>query len=178
MRRGLVACVLACGCNAASPSEPVTTAPQATIVRPAIAAPTTIDVRARAALGEAAPDKIDASPVPVLAPPDRFEAPVVMVGPEYYAIALRSGTATIAIQGTRAQHRVEGVGPIEGRSALRGTKGFVTVNEGIRSASWSEHGAAYSVDVECADAADARCASDAFVTSLVNALVYVGGGTR
>jgi hypothetical protein len=172
----MIAIALA-GCNAASPTEPVATAPQSTVIRPAIATPnTTIDPRARAALGES--DRIDQSPVPVLAPADPFESPVVMVGPEYYAISLHAGSATIAIQGTRAQHRVEGVGPIAGDRTLRSTRGFVTMNEGIRTASWMEHGAAYSVDVECADRADARCTGDAFVVSLVNALVFVGGGPR
>ena len=37
--------------------------------------------------------------------------------------------------------------------ALRGAKGFVTVNEGIRSASWMENGASYTIDVECRDPA-------------------------
>lgn len=52
------------------------------------------------------------------------------------------------------------------------------MNEGIRSASFVENGAAYTVDVECASVADARCQSDAFVVELASRLVYVGGSGR
>ena len=86
--------------------------------------------------------------------------------------------ATVALQGTRAAHRYEGVEPAAGNRELRATKGFVSVNEGIRTASWIENGAAYSVDVECSDHRDARCQSDDFLISVVTQLAYVGGSGR
>lgn len=95
---------------------------------------------------------------------------------EYYVITARVHGATLSVQGTRAAHRYEGVDPIPGNKALRSGAGFVTVNEGIRSASFIENGVAYTVDIECASNADVRCQSDAFVTELTNHLVYVGGG--
>ena len=88
--------------------------------------------------------------------------------------------ATISLQGTRAAHRYEGIEPADRQSrASRRHKGFVSVNEGIRTASWMENGAAYSVDVECSDLRnDARCQSDDFVLAVVAQLTYVGGSGR
>ncbi len=57
-------------------------------------------------------------------------------------------------------------------------RGFVSINEGIRTASWIENGAAYSVDVECSDVRDARCQSEEFLLSIVAQLTYVGGSGR
>ena len=120
------------------------------------------------------------SPVPVLAPKDLvLAAPTLVVEGEYFALSGRVGGATVALQGTRAAHRYEGVEPATGTRDLRGTKGFVSVNEGIRTASWMENGAAYSVDVECADLLhDARCQSDDFLLSVVAQLTYIGGSGR
>lgn len=149
------------------------------MVKPQVAWPaaSTIDARALASLGDAR-SQLSRSPVPVLAPPSdlELERPTVIVEGEYYVITARNRGATISIQGTRAAHRYEGVAPHPGNTSLRSGTGFVTVNEGIRSASFIENGAAYSVDVECASNQDARCTSDAFVTELTNQLVYVGGG--
>jgi hypothetical protein len=153
-----------------------------TTVRPQIAWPqTAADAHALSALGDDAPSRIARSPVPVLAPAaaDALETPTVVVGPEYYAISGHAHGATITIQGTRAQHEVQGIAPIEGDHAIRRAKGFVTVNEGIRVASWSENGASYSVDVECGDPMnDARCTSESFVLGLAERLAFVGGGGR
>lgn len=152
------------------------------VVKPNVSWPatSTIDERALASLGDAR-SQLSRSPVPVLAPSpegfrDGLERPTVIVEGEYYVITARSHGATISIQGTRAAHRYEGVDAHPGNTTLRKGTGFVTVNEGIRSASFIENGVAYSVDVECASNADARCTSDAFVTEITNQLVYVGGG--
>lgn len=119
------------------------------------------------------------SPVPVLAPGDRrLATPTLVVEGEYFALTGRADGATISLQGTRAAHRYEGVEPIRGNRDLRGAKGFVSVNEGIRTASWIENGAAYSVDVECSDHRDARCQSDEFLVSIVTQLTYIGGSER
>jgi hypothetical protein len=151
-----------------------------------------IDERALAALGKSAREGKDAltsgelsaliarSPVPVLAPSRLvLTSPTLVVEGEYFALSGRLDGATIALQGTRAAHRYEGLEPVAGDRDLRATKGFVSVNEGIRTASWMENGAAYSVDVECADVVnDARCASDDFLLSVVAQLAYVGGSGR
>ena len=138
-----------------------------------------VDARALEQLGDAR-SQLARSPVPVLAPNAevRLERPTIVVEGEFYSITGRVAGATINIQGTRAAHDYEGVAPHPGNRALRSGKGFVTENEGIRSASFMENGAAYSVDVECASADDARCKNDGFVVALVNRLVYVGGAGR
>ncbi len=156
----------------------------ATIVRPSVAWPPKgmLDARALASLGRDDDDiraRLAQSPVPVLAPKDLvLGTPTLVVESEYYALTGRVAGATIALQGTRAAHRHQGVEPASGNRDVRGTKGFVSVNEGIRTVSWIENGAAYSVDVECADLRDARCASDQFVLEVVDQLTFVGGAGR
>lgn len=191
MKRGSLAAAsalsLVLACNGATTGSsdappPVSTSTlSASTVKPAITWPSAdaIDPRALDVLGDAR-SQLSRSPVPVLAPNGdlRLERPTVIVEGEYYAITARVTGATISVQGTRAAHRYEGVDPHPGNRALRKGKGFVTINEGIRSASFVENGAAYTVDVECASASDARCQSDAFVVELVERLAYVGGAGR
>lgn len=165
------------GCRESSSSGVHASTTTDGIVKPAIQTPKVApDEGVLASLGVDR-ERIARSPVPVLAARG-LESPVVMIESEYYAISAHAGTASIAIQGTRTAHRYEGVAPVEGNRALRGGRGFVTLNEGIRSASFMENGVAYSVDVECATAGDPKCTSDAFVVNLVDSLVYVGGGAR
>ena len=157
-------------------------------VRPSVAWPSasTVDERTLASLGrEATKGELEVraliarSPVPVLAPKDLVLAsPTLVVEGEYFALTGRVDGTTIALQGTRAAHRYEGIEPAAGTRSLRATKGFVSVNEGIRTASWIENGAAYSVDLECADPRDARCQNDDFLLSIVTQLTYIGGSGR
>ncbi len=188
MRNGpaLIAGVLLLfACNAPTPSEaPVAVSAQQTtepkIVKPQITWGTAgaVDPRAVANLGDSAASAARA-PVPVLAPTNvTLENATLVVEGEYYALSGRVHGATIAIQGTRAQHRHPGVEPAQGNRMLRGQRAFVSVNEGIRTSSWMENGAAYSVDVECADAADTRCTSDAFVISITENLANAGGSGK
>jgi hypothetical protein len=160
-------------------------------VRPAVAWPAaaSIDERALLSLSQGS-TKTEAevralvarSPVPVLAPKElRLRAPTLVVEGEYYALTGRDEGATVSLQGTRAAHRYDGVEPVAGNRELRGDariRGFVSTNEGIRTASWIENGAAYSVDVECSDARDERCTSDAFLLSVVAQLTFIGGSGR
>jgi hypothetical protein len=177
---GLALALALAACNgspAASDSPARVAVTTSTTVRPQIAWPARPDSAALAALGPDATN-VTRSPVPVLAPAAsaRLADPHVIVDAEYYAINGKLDGATVTIQGTRMQHVYQGMPKIDGDRAVRGTKGFVTVNEGIRSASWMENGASYTVDVECdSPSKDARCASDAFVLELAGALVYVGG---
>ena len=184
----------ALGCNdntAATVSAPPVSTTTSRLTRGTVTWPeaSKIDERALAALREGGSSAIKSgelsalisrSPVPVLAPSRLVLASTTLVVEgEYFALSGRIAGATIALQGTRAAHRYEGLEPVAGDRDLRGTKGFVSVNEGIRTASWMENGAAYSVDVECADLVnDARCASDDFLLSVVAQLTYVGGSGR
>ena len=161
-------------------------------VRPAVAWPalSTIDDGALLALsrsGGRSEREIRAlvarSPVPVLAPHDlQLATPTLVVEGEYFALTGRVDGVTISLQGTRAAHRYEGIDPVIGNRELARlsgtTRGFVTTNEGIRTASWIENGAAYSVDVECSNAADSRCHGDGFLLSVIAQLSYVGGSGR
>ena len=164
-------------------------------VRPAVAWPAlgTIDDGALLSLSKSGgrTDReiralIARSPVPVLAPHElQLSSPTLVVEGEYFALTGRVDGATVSLQGTRAAHRYEGVDPATGNRELvrlygsaRTARGFVTTNEGIRTASWIENGAAYSVDVECSDAADSRCHGDEFLLSVIAQLSYVGGSGR
>ena len=156
------------------------------VVTPKIVWPAanTRDERAFASLG-AADSKEDESrvgamlgrsPVVVLAPTNiTFKHPTFVVGPEYYALTGHVDGLTIAIQGKRAAHRYDDIAPIPGDRVLRGGHGFVSINEGIRTTSWIENGAAYSVDVECADATDERCTAESFIVELTSHLAFAGG---
>lgn len=116
------------------------------------------------------------APIPVLAPTDRtLQAPTLSVGREYASLTGRESGTTVHVQATRAAHAYAGLRAQPGSHELRGTKGFVSVNEGIRTASWIENEVAYSVDVECAAADDARCQDDRYLLDLVAHLVVVGG---
>lgn len=184
-----VAVLLCAACHSQEPPfsrEREAPRPAHKTIAPAIAWPKeSADVRALEALSDVRDARalVARAPVPVLAPADtKLEGAALIVEGEFYALSGRIEGATINIQGTRAAYRYDGIGSVPGTHAIRcpGAQGcgFVTVNEGIRSASWTEHGAAYSVDVECAAADDARCTSDAFVTRFAEKLVYVGGAGR
>lgn len=187
----VVACVVACNetaTNVAAIGSERTPAVHTSTVRPTVAWPkaSTVDERTLTSLGRSGNGSdgevralVARSPVPVLAPKDlTLVSTTLVVEGEYFALAGHIDGATVALQGTRAAHRHEGIEPAAGDRVLRATKGFVSVNEGIRTASWVENGAAYSVDVECADARDVRCQSDDFLLSVVTQLAYVGGSGR
>jgi hypothetical protein len=172
--------VLVAACESSTPDRPVTASTDTSVVTPKVTWPreTTGDARAFAALGEPvrAKELLGRSPVPVLAPTNvTFERPTFVIGAEYYALTGRVAGATLAIQGTRAAHRYEGIAPLAGDRVLRGVRGFVSVNEGIRTMSWMENGVAYSLDVECARPSDERCSSDTFALDLVEHLAFAGG---
>jgi hypothetical protein len=183
MSKGLLSCgalaLVLAACNGSPKPTEETRVTVATTIRPAIAWPasSSLDARALAAIGS--PEIAKRSPVPVLAPSDlSLESPTLVVQSEFYSLAGWASGAKVVIQGTRKAHLYEDITVAEGDRDLKRARGFVTVNEGIRTASWRENGAAYTVDVECGTPDDARCASDDFVVSLVAHLAYVGGAGR
>jgi len=140
------------------------------------------DVRARApaALLEA----IARSPVPVLVPGDpAWLARARLYVPEDprafgYAFAGSDGDGPedarhLSVQASRIATLVPHIGRIRG-DAVRSGEGSFSVNEGVRTASWIEHGVAYSLDLECFDPAAPTC-DEATLRELVAGLVYVGG---
>lgn len=140
--------------------------------------PKTIDGVARAHLPKDEQAKVATSTVPVLVPKDGalLAVGVVMVEEVWTAFHAQAGGVTVHVAGTRLAHVHPEVPPSPGQTALRAGKGRVTVNEGIRQATFEENGVSYAVDVECARQDDARCTTDAYVVELTNALVFVGGG--
>lgn len=118
---------------------------------------------------------IHRSRVPVLVPRSLASSTRVVSTDAFVAASATIGGATVSVHATRIAHRHDSVPEAQGSHRIRAAHGFVTQNEGIWSASWVEHGAAYAIDVECVEATDARCSSDAYVLELAEDLAYVGG---
>ncbi|MEZ4311552.1 MAG: hypothetical protein R3F14_26255 [Polyangiaceae bacterium] len=137
----------------------------------------TVDARVVGALPEEAAARVRGSRVPVLLPPRAgwLSTVTVVTKPLWTTASMKAEGATIVVTASRAARRVEGVGPAEGNRAMRGARGFVTQNEGIWSASWSENGVAYSVEVECDAPSAEACASDALVMAVTEELAFAGG---
>ena len=95
-----------------------------------------------------------------------------------YAFSGHAGTKAggerhVSVQASRIATLLPNIGHIRG-SAVRSGEGSFSVNEGVRTASWIEHGVAYSLELECFDPEAANC-DDAALRELVAELVYVGG---
>jgi len=139
----------------------------------------TIDQAARERLPTAARAAVDRSPVPVLVPGDPAWLASVAVftgAPDGagYALAAHHGELGLALHASRSATLVPGVGHSRGKHRLRGVDGFISANDGIRTAAWIEHGVAYSLDLECHDPDGPGCSDDALRAAVLG-LVYVGG---
>lgn len=116
--------------------------------------------------------------VTVLMPPSRQESNVETDG-KHYSISQKEGDMTVSITGSLAQpNRAEAdidVGALKAKPAgtVRGVPVFISENEGIRTATWTEKGTAYAVDIECQAATDTRCSSPAYILDLVSSLVDI-----
>lgn len=124
---------------------------------------------------------VDRAPVPVLAPVDpgwhdlAASSPRGPGGPGAgYTFSAREDGRTLVVQGSRLARLIPGIGRHEGRDRLRGVAGFVTDNDGIKSASWIEGNTAYSLDLECDAPESPRCDLTA-LRAEVERLVFVGG---
>lgn len=137
----------------------------------------TIDHAALEALPPLAAERVAASRVPVLLPPrvEWLAAANVVTKHDWTSGSMRQSDAGVVTTARRLAHEVPGLAPVKGNRPLRRTTGFVTQNERVWVASWIENNVAYTVEVECDKASDARCADDSFVIGLANELVYVGG---
>lgn len=134
-----------------------------------------VDTRVRERLPTATLAAVDRAPVPVLAPSDpEWATPTIATPAAGYALSTRGDGRTLVVQASREARLVPGIGRHEGRDRLRGAAGYVTDNDGVKSASWIEAGAAYSVDLECDDVASPGCSVEA-LRAEVERLVLVGG---
>ncbi len=187
-RRFAVILGLTLGCNAGSSTNTPQVGPAPAAAEPKLEvqavrwpAPATIDQRVRAGLPARALATIAQAPVPVLVPPDAalLTHAQVVVEPAFYALSTRDAGVTVSLHATRMAYRHDDIATAHvAATPLRGGRGFVTVNENVRSASWVENGTSYVLDVECTNARDARCQDDAYLLGLVEHLVYVGGSGR
>lgn len=169
-------------CNAA-PSEPPGVGPRAplaaSLVMKEVVWPSaaSLDHRTRNALPPQVAERVAASRVPVLLPPraEWLAVAKLTAKPLWTSASMRHDGVTVVTTATRAAHPVPGVEPVSGNRKIRGAMGFVTQNERIWSATWSENNVSYAIEVECEKEADARCADETFVMALAETLAYVGG---
>lgn len=98
---------------------------------------------------------------------------------QHYSLSEKDGDVTVSITGSLAQtNRGElniDTAALKPKPAgtVRGVPVYVSENEGIRTATWTEKGTAYAVDIECQTATDARCSTTKYILDLVSSLVAV-----
>jgi hypothetical protein len=143
----------------------------------------TIDREVRGRAPAALLAAVARSPVPVLVPAD--PSWLVRAGlyvaddPQAFGYALAAtlvdadGERHLSVMASRITTLLPHIGQVRG-TAVRSGEGFWSVNEGVRTASWIEHGVAYTLDLECFDPEAANC-DEATLRELVAGLVYVGG---
>jgi hypothetical protein len=176
---------LAVGCQRPNDSTSSGSAPLApdqeghSLVEQKVAWPNagTLDRQALASLTPDARVAVATSTVPVLVPadPKLLAAGVVVAEKVFFSFSADVDGLTVTVQGSRLAHQYDDIQPIEGTDSIRATKGLLTTNEGIEHASWSEFGVSYSLDLECADRRDARCAADhSYLRTVANGLRFVG----
>ncbi len=122
---------------------------------------------------------IDRSPVPVLMPGDArwlARARVFTQGPQSpgYTLAASHEGQQLSVQASRVATLLPHVGRHRGKHRIRGVDGFLGENEGVQTASWIEHGVAYSAELECQAPSGPECQRER-LEALVAGLEYVGG---
>jgi hypothetical protein len=172
MRLRLSLLIALCGCAREAPPR---TAPARE--PSALALTNVVDAIASGALAALGPDARDAvrrSPLPVLlwSDPLAAAATVATAGPRWYALSARVGERTLSLHATFERPSEDGAPPAGHSERARGRPAMVLFNEGIRSVTWSESGATYALEVECARPFDdPACAQSAFVLGLAESLV-------
>jgi hypothetical protein len=140
----------------------------------------TIDASLRERMPAELRAAVDRSPVPVLVPADpTWLAQARMHSPEGagsygYALAVTLADSTVSVQASRIATLLPHVGHVRGNRRIRGGDGWFSDNDGIRTASWIEHGIAYTLDLECRAPEGPACTTDT-LERVVRELVYVGG---
>jgi hypothetical protein len=134
-----------------------------------------IDSVARASLRVGSRTIADRAPVPVLVPRSLAAKAMVMSEGHWAAVHIGHEGLTISIQASDLAFIHQEVPPLQGNKMVRGAQALVTENEGIWSASWHEHGVAFTMEVECARPDEARCADDSTLLALTSELAAVGG---
>lgn len=169
----LLAGLFALGCD--TPKEPRTSSKTNAVE--AKSWPLAVDTAALAALDPHSREAVGKSPVPVLIPkrPELLAIGKVMVEEHWYAFHASHDGITVNVGASRIEHQHDDLPPQKGKTLIRGVSGWLTKNESIWTATWRELGIWYSLDVECGEPSDPRCASESIILSMATDLVYVGG---
>ncbi len=134
------------------------------------------DASALTGLSDELRRQIDAAPLPVMVPAQSWlTQPVLSIGDRWYAFAFRRDGMSLNLQASGQARIHEGIRGATPTDRVRDLPGFVTSNEGIVSASWIEHGVAYSLELECASPRAPECTQPRFLLEVAAQLRYVGG---
>lgn len=133
-----------------------------------------IDLAARERYAADVRDTLDGSPVPVLAPGDPGDRVSATVGPTWYALSVYGDGYLLHTRGSGEARVHPHVKTADPTHPMRVAGGFLTRNEDIWVASWIEHGAAYSFEVECDRRVVAWCDDEAEILGRVESLSYLG----
>ena len=136
----------------------------------------------RAALSEQAREQVDRSSVPVLLPrkPDLLENAIVLVGDGWYTATMDNEAYHVFVRGTRVARAAKWKSKDKRHLARRKRKKLdVQRIDGLVTISFSVHGVAYNLEVECKRGpTDRFCAKDDTVTELHGVLGLAGGLNR
>ncbi len=177
--RALALCfALFAACSRGERGDPASPAPSTTRAEAAPSlAPrdplTAIARRAEEALSPESRAAVAVAPWPVLlfSDPSAAAASAVTAGPAWYAISARAGERTLSLHVVgEARSASAPVGHVE--RVRGGAPAMVLYNEGVRSVTWSERGATYALEVECARPFDDEaCTQATYVLGLAESLV-------
>jgi hypothetical protein len=143
--------------------------------------PPQIDQKVAASLPASVRQGIAQSPVRVLVPNvgQLLASSQLSIGNGFYSIHAQADGLTVVIQGSPVTPQTPSiVKEAPASSLIAGRRVFLSLNEGIRTASWVESSAAYSMDLECAKVQDSRCSSEDYLRGLISGLAFVGGGKQ
>ncbi len=133
-----------------------------------------LDVALRALVTPASRIVLDRAPVPVLMPKTFAPHAIVTADTHWAAWSSRHAAVTVSVHATDLAVEHEDVPAMHGTRTIRGVAGWITQNEGIWSASWQEHGAAYTLELECDEPTEARCANDELLLAIADELAVAG----
>ena len=138
--------------------------------------PTSRSLSASDSLPAEARAALDQTPLPVLVFPTRYAGLTRASAAEHFvSLNVQVESMTLILQATDVVHATlpDGAQVPPAAERVRGVPARTTVNEGIRSVTWGEVGAQYSLEVECHEdpLRDSRCATPGFALDLAEELV-------
>jgi hypothetical protein len=132
----------------------------------------------RGRIVEEALQQIDRAPVPVLLPRDLTTSTNVRLstGEDSFSVSVQAIDHPFALYGSSVLYSLPDIpppnySPVSG-DTIRGVPLKITGDEGVWTATWSEHGVAYMLRMGCSEP-ESECES--YVRERVEMLVFVGG---